>query len=802
MACTFGHDEAQPSPLPSIPQLPASATIYELIATTAFGLEKLVVRELEKLGYAPRVLRPGRVAFSGDESAICRANLWLRTAERVVIAIGSFQADDFGLLFDGTNSLEWERWIPADGAFPVRGRSHKSQLSSVPACQKIVNKAVAERLLQAHHVAALPETGASYAIEVELFENTATLLLDTSGLGLHKRGYRTSVAEGQLRETLAAAMVSLSVWNRDRPMIDPFCGTGTIAIEAALQGRNSAPGIDREFAAEAWPAVGADRWHTAREEARDLWGPPLEQRIVATDLNPKSLELARHHAERAGVVGDIHFQQRDFYELTSSRQYGCLICNPPYGIRIGDERESIELHKKIPIVLRRLPTWSHYLLTARQDFERLIGQTATRRRKLYNGRIECTFYQFLGPRPPRRDAEGKVIKTPSVAPTDEHSPEQQAPAEQTPDEQRGDQSSHKQTAAQQPPQKQLSDTPKPARTKREQPAPVFGGLKEEAQRQAIEFANRLSKRARHLRRWPTRRGITCFRLYERDVPDVPLIVDRYEDALVIAEYVRPHERTAAEHADWLDLMVTTAAKTLEVDPKRVFTKFRQTQSGASQYDKFGSDHQIMIAHEGGLEFELNLSDYLDTGLFLDHRQTRSMVRDEAAGKRFLNLFAYTGSFTVYAAAGGAVSTTTVDLSPSYIEWAERNLKRNGFGGPQHQFLVADSREWVHALPSEPMFDLAVVDPPTFSNTKRTGADRQEIDDWDVQHHYAELLEALAERMSPEGVVYFSNNFRRFKFDENELPSYQTREISKQTVPEDFRNQRIHRCWRLVRKAGG
>lgn len=722
----------------------------QLIATTAFGLEKLVVRELVDLGYEPKVLRPGRVTFEGDATAICRANLWLRTAERVVICVGSFRADDFGLLFDGTSALEWEAWIPSDGAFPVRGRSHKSQLSSVPACQKIVNKAVAERLLRAHGVAELPESGSTFGIEVELFDNNASLLLDTSGAGLHKRGYRRSVAEGQLRETMAAAMVSLSVWNRDRPFIDPFCGTGTIAIEAALIGRNSAPGLDRAFAAENWPAVGTDLWQAAREEARDLWKPPLEQRIVATDLNAKSLELARHHAKHAGVVDDIHFQQLAFEDLSSSRDYGCVICNPPYGIRVGDERESIALHRRLPEVLRRLPTWSHYVLTARGDFEKLIGQQATRRRKLYNGRIECTYYQFLGPKPP-------------------------AMKNREPDE---------------PPAE--ADTNVAPKTKREPAGPVFGGLREEAQRQATEFANRLSKRARHLRRWPTRRDITCFRLYDRDVPDVPLVVDRYENALVVAEYRRPHERTPAEHADWLDLMLKTAANTLEVELDRVFLKRRETQSGSAQYGKLASDSTTMVVREGGLEFIVNLSDYLDVGLFLDHRQTRALVKKEAAGKRFLNLFAYTGAFSVYAAAGGAASTTTVDLSQTYLDWAQKNFALNELAGMQHQFVASDSHAFLTALPQEPQFDLAVVDPPTFSNSKKTD------DDWDVQQSYATLLEELAPRMSEGGVVYFSTNFRRFKLDESALPSYACREISKQTVPEDFRNQRIHRCWRLVK----
>ena len=566
---------------------------------------------------------------------------------------------------------------------------------------------------------------------------------------------------------MAAAMVNLSVWNRDRALIDPFCGTGTIPIEAALQGRNKAPGLDRLYAADYWPAIGNDLWEQTREEARDLIEPPLEQRIVATDINPQVLELARHHAHLAGVTDDIHFQERAFEDLTSTRKYGCLVANPPYGLQVGTEAEALTIYRQMPIVLRKLPTWSHYVLTARSDFEKVLGQKATRRRKLYNGRIECTYFQYLGPKPPR-----KKRTDPAQLPSEQPPVEPTLPAEETAD-------------AKVP---SVFHAPVP----RQPPQPVFGGLREEATRQAREFGNRLVNRARHLRRWPTRRGITCYRLYDRDVPEVPLAVDRYEDALHIAEYQRPHDRTPAEHADWLDLMAKTAAEVLEVDRKKVFLKHRERQSGSAQYGRLSDRGATMIAKEGGLEFLVNLSDYLDTGLFLDHRITRQKVCDEAAGKRFLNLFSYTGSFTVYAAAGGAVSTTTVDLSPNYITWAEDNLKQNSLAGPAHRLVVSDSRDYLATLPRTPLYDLAVVDPPTFSNSKRVDAD------WDVQLHYAELLEELAVRMSMGGVVYFSTNFRRFKFDEAVLPSYQCREISKQTVPEDYRNQRIHRCWRLVR----
>jgi len=725
---------------------------FELLATAAFGLEAVVVRELEALGYAARIPQPGKVAFEGDALAIARANLWLRSAERVVLVVARFEASDFGQLFDGVAAADWAALLPADAAFPVRGRSHKSQLSSVPACQKIVKKAVVDKLLASHGVEQLPESGPQYGIDVALLDNRATITLDTTGAGLHKRGYRPAYGAAPLRETLAAGMLQLSYWRPGRPMLDPFCGAGTIAIEAAMLGRKIAPGLKRSFAAEDWPTLPAEAWQAAREEAHEAILPPLEERIQATDSDGELLKLARRAADLAGVTEDIHFQQRDFADTSSKREYGCLFANPPYGMRLGEEREAEQLHRSFPEVLRRLPTWSHYVLTARLDFETLAGQKADRRRKLYNGRIECTLFQYQGPKP-------------GQSPTS--------------------------TAG------ELDQTPRSAT-----PQPAFGGLKPEAQRQGEEFANRLRKLARHLRRWPTKRGVTCFRLYDRDIPDVPLAVDRYESeaqvvALHIAEYERPHDRTPAEHADWLDHLATVAAKTLEVSRNQVFLKRRARQRGADQYQKLGEQSDTMVVREADLQFKVNLSDYLDTGLFLDHRTTRGMVGGESAGKRVLNLFAYTGSFTVYAAAGGAAETTTVDLSPTYLDWARENMRLNGFlptgqGIDPHQFAQADSREYVASLPDGPLFDLAVVDPPTFSNSKRTGLD------WDVQEHAAPLLAEVAARLSSGGVIYFSTNSRRFKLDESHLAGLTIREISNRTVPEDFRNKRIHRCWRMVK----
>ncbi len=542
----------------------------------------------------------------------------------------------------------------------------------------------------------LPETGPRCAIEISLRDDVATLTLDTTGVGLHKRGYRRLVGEAQLRETLAAVLVQLSYWRPGRVLVDPFCGTGTIPIEAALLGRNIAPGLNRDFASERWPTFDRQTWQQAREEARDLVRPPLAERLLGYDIDADVLSLARYHAEQAGVAEDIHWQQRPFSELRAKAEYGCIITNPPYGERLGSDAEIEQLYRTFPLVLRRLPTWSFYILSSRPDLEELVGQPASRRRKLYNGPLECTYYQFHGPRPPR-----------DGGPIEQDATELSAHVE----------------------------TPRSNSAARAEPstAPAFGGLKTAAARQAEEFANRLRNRARHFRRWPTKRGITCYRLYERDVPDVPLVVDRYEDALHIAEFARPHDRSPAQHADWLDLMARTAANVLEVPRERVFVKHRDRQRGAGQYQRIDDRETRITVHEGGLKFIVNLSDYVDTGLFLDHRITRQLVGNAAAGKRFLNLFAYTGSFTVYAAAGGAATTTSVDKSATYIDWARENMKLNGFTATSHQLVRSDIRTFVDQLTAESIWDLAVVDPPTFSNTK--GLE----DDWDVERDHGELL---------------------------------------------------------------
>ena len=585
-------------------------------------------------------------------------------------------------------------------------------------------------------------------------------------------------------------MILLSVWRPERPLIDPFCGSGTIPIEAALIGRNMAPGWAGRTPPSRGPACRRRCGKRLGSRPARRPGPicPTRRvpRIIGTDVDEGVLGLARFHAEKAGVAGDIHFQQRTFAELSSKRPYGCVICNPPYGERLGRSAEALALHRAMPDVFRRLKTWSFFILTALPDFEAVVGQSATRRRKLYNGRIQCTYYQFLGPKPGRGEERGAGER--------ERGNEK---GRKGPKSDRSNGIGHQ--ASEHRSGRPLHVMRIPISTSllspfcSPLPSPVFGGLSAKALEQAEIFRARLTKRARHLRRWPAKMGISCYRLYEQDIPEVPLVVDCYEDYLHIAEFSRPTDHTLAEHADWLDLMRRAASEVMEVPLDHVFLKRRERQRGTAQYERLGSRQQVIEAHEGGLQFEVNLSDYLDTGLFLDHRITRGMVRDLAPGKRFLNLFAYTGSFTVYAAAGGAASTATVDLSNTYLDWAQRNMVHNGFQGPDHEFIRDDAMHFLQGRGRQAAFDLAVVDAPTFSNSKSLE------DYWDIQRNHVDLLNRLVELMAPEGIIIFSTNFRRFKLAEAEIRGVTIREISRQTVPADFRNRRIHRCWRMARE---
>ncbi len=373
----------------------------QLVTPCLFGLEAVLGRELKQLGYHDQFLEDGRVTFAGNVSDICRCNLWLRTAERVLLKIGDFQALSFEELFEKTKALDWASWLPQDAEFPVEVDSLNSKLASVPDCQAIIKKAVVESLKKKYKLEWFSETGPKYRIMVTVLKDWVTLSIDTSGKGLHKRGYRKLVGDAPLKETLACGMILLSWWKEDRLLWDPFCGSGTIPVEAALAGKNIAPGLNREFVSENWPNIDKGMWRRVKEEAYDLIKTDGNLRIQGTDINNNSLELARYHAKKAGVIKDIHFQNMDAANISSRYKYGVIICNPPYGERLGKKKEAEELYRSIGKKFKDFDTWSYYILTSNMEFEKLFGKKADKKRKLYNGMIKCNYYQYYGPPPPR-----------------------------------------------------------------------------------------------------------------------------------------------------------------------------------------------------------------------------------------------------------------------------------------------------------------------------------------------------------------------------------------------------------------
>ena len=377
---------------------------YELIAPCHFGLEAVLKKEILDLGYEISQVEDGRVTFIGDDEAICRANVFLRTAERILLKAGSFRAETFEELFQGTKAIAWEEFIPEDGKFWVaKASSIKSKLFSPSDIQSIMKKAMVERMKEHYHVSWFPEDGASFPIRVAFMKDVATIGIDTSGVSLHKRGYRKMTVKAPITETLASALIMLTPWNKDRILVDPFCGSGTFPIEAAMMAADIAPGMNRSFLAEDWKhLVPRKCWYDANEEAQDRVNLNVDTDIQGFDIDPEALKAARANAKMAGVEKLIHFQQRPVKDLRHSKPYGFIITNPPYGERLEEKENLAQLYREIGESYARLDKWSMYLITSYDKAENDIGRKADKNRKIYNGMLKTYYYQFLGPRPPKK----------------------------------------------------------------------------------------------------------------------------------------------------------------------------------------------------------------------------------------------------------------------------------------------------------------------------------------------------------------------------------------------------------------
>lgn len=378
---------------------------YRLVAACAFGLEALVKEEIEDLGLEVHKVKDGRIYFFGDEEAIVQTNLWLRTADRIGIELDRFQAKDFDTLFDATYAYDWPSILPRDAFIHISARSQKSQLFSLRDCQKIVKKAIIKKMQAHYNQEVFPEDGPRFPIEIAILNDEASLILDTTGASLHKRGYRSDAGQAPIKETLAAALVKLSRWEWPRVLADPFCGSGTILIEAALLAENRAPGLTRAFQAESWPWLDRQHWKKGRKQAQGLIKPIDDMRLLGSDIDGYLLRKARINAKQAGVGDKIHFQEAQAQDFRSRKKYGCWISNPPYGQRLSEQKELNALYSELKETWQALDSWSYFVLSPDPEFAKRMNRRADKRRKLFNGKIACQYYQFFGPFPPREPRE-------------------------------------------------------------------------------------------------------------------------------------------------------------------------------------------------------------------------------------------------------------------------------------------------------------------------------------------------------------------------------------------------------------
>jgi 23S rRNA (guanine2445-N2)-methyltransferase / 23S rRNA (guanine2069-N7)-methyltransferase len=576
-------------------------------------------------------------------------------------------------------------------------------------------------------------------INCHLARNELDVRIDLSGGGLHLRGYRKEAGEAPLRENLAAALLMKAGWPEiaagGGAFLDPLCGSGTLVIEAALIAADAAPGLHRaRWGFTGWNGHDQKAWDELIAEAKSRRESGLRNapKCFGYDGDRQAVKIARHNAQRAGIQSVVRFDTR-MLEATEPEPFvqpGLVLTNPPYGKRLGEAEGLGALYAGLGDTLKRhFPGWRAAVFTGEPELGKRMGLRANKLNMFYNGPLACQLLQFRVD--PDRFVDRDALD------------------------------------------KRASDR----------------DLERALGRGAEAFLNRLKKNMRTLGRWAAREGIQCYRLYDADLPEYAAAIDVYGEWAHIQEYAAPSSIDAQKAGERLHDMLTLLPHALEIPKDRIVLKVRRRQKGASQYGKFGDKGHFIKVLEGSHAFLVNLTDFLDTGLFLDHRITREMLGRMADGGRFLNLFCYTGAATVYAAGGGAKATTSVDMSATYLEWARRNLALNGFTGARHRLVEADCLEWLKRCRER--FDLTFLDPPTFSNSKRMRKS------FDVQRDHAALIRDTARLLAPGGILIFSTNRSKFKLNENALADYALEDISGETLPRDFaRNPRIHRCWKI------
>jgi 23S rRNA (guanine2445-N2)-methyltransferase / 23S rRNA (guanine2069-N7)-methyltransferase len=679
------------------------------------------------------------VAFSGDLATGYRACLWSRLASRVLLTIARFPVDSAEALYAGVRTIDWRAHLRADGTLAVDCAGSAPGVTHTNFGALKAKDAIVDQLREQTGERPTVETGRpDLRVNLHLHHTEATVSIDLSGESLHRRGYRTEAGEAPIKENLAAAILIRAEWpamaQQGNALVDLMCGSGTLLIEGALMAADIAPGLERDyFGFLYWLGHDAAAWEALLVDARARRETGLTRLPILRgyDADARAIRTARANAGRAGLDEHIHFEPRALSQCApETAATGLVVVNPPYGERLGETEALPALYRELGEQLKRhFSGWRAAIFTGNPELGRSMGLRAKRYHTLFNGSIECRLLHF-------EITEDWYVREPS-----------------------------------------------------ERVFEIRPGSSAEM------FANRLRKNLQHLGRWARRQEIACYRLYDADLHEYNLAIDIYHSDRT---YVHVQEYEAPETIDpdkarlRLRHALAVIPLVLEIPAEQMFFKQRRRQAGGTQYEKLAESGVFHEVREGPCRLLVNFTDYLDTGLFLDHRVTRAMVGELARAKRFLNLFCYTASATVHAGLAGAASTASVDMSHTYLDWARRNLDLNGLTGRAHELVQADVLRWL-ADYRGPRFGVIFLDPPTFSRSKRM------VETLDVQRDHVALIRDAAALLEPDGVLIFSTNYRRFRIDSGGLVGLTVQDITRKTLPKDFeRNPKIHQCFRITR----
>lgn len=721
-----------------------------LLATCPKGIEGLLADELSALGAEPGKTTVAGVYFSADQATAYRVCLWSRLANRVILLLArEAMIETAEQVRDVVARIAWSQHLGPGKTLAVDFHGRSDHIRHTRFGAQTVKDGVVDALQLAGQERPNVDTKTpDLRIYAHLHRANLSLGIDLSGESLHRRGYRRDVGHAPLKENLAAALLVRAGWperaKAGEPLIDPLCGAGTLLIEAALMAADQAPNLNRErFGFHGWAGHQDAVWSELKREAEaraSIGRKRCKTELLGFDQSPAALTAAKSNAMRAGIPALITLHGQSLAQLsrpdTLTAEQGLMITNPPYGERLGELPELVRLYAQLGEKAKALfPGWTLALFTGNPDLGHRLGLRAHKQYALKNGAL---------------DAKLLLMEIGSVRPAPEKSGEP--------------------TDAGVAPQ--ASRTVKPA-------------VSENAQM----FANRLAKNQKRLKKWLKQSGETCYRIYDADMPEYALAVDRYGDRVHVQEYAAPSSINPAQAQKRLFDALDVLPEALGVDPSKIYVKRRERQTGAAQYQKRDASGERFEVQEGSARLWVNLRDYLDTGLFLDHRPVRRMLGEMASGKRFLNLFCYTATATVQAALGGASDSVSVDMSNTYLEWARDNFALNKLDPRLHRVVRDDCFRWLETANAQ--FDLIFMDPPTFSNSKKMR------DTLDVQRDHPRLVELAMARLAPGGTLVFSNNQRRFKLDEALSERYAVEEITTRTFDPDFqRRTNLHHVFLL------